>query len=99
MQGIGRMVVREQAAPKLPEQDAVRLAREVYGLTATASALPGEYDDNFHLVTQKGEQFTLKVMRPKCPSDLVNLQCRALAHVAERAPWLTLPRVDRKSVV
>lgn len=87
------MVVREQAAPKLPEQDAVRIAREVYGLTATASALPGEYDDNFHLVTQKGEQFTLKVMRPRCPSDLVDLQCRALAHVAERAPSLTLPRV------
>ena len=49
------MIVREQAAPKLPEQDAVRIAREVYGLTATASALPGEYDDNFHLIAQSGE--------------------------------------------
>ena len=32
-------------------------------------------------------------MRPKCPPDLVDLQCRALAHVAERAPSLTLPKV------
>ena len=82
----------EHAAPRLPETEAVRLARELYGLTATARKLPGEYDDNF-LITQQGEEFTLKVMRAGLPAGLIELQCQALAHAAERAPSLSLPRV------
>lgn len=87
------MVVVEHAAPKLPEQEGVRIASELYGLTATARALPGEYDDNFHLLVRSGEEFTLKVMRAGLQSDLIDLQYQALAHVAERAPLLSLPRL------
>jgi 4-aminobutyrate aminotransferase-like enzyme/Ser/Thr protein kinase RdoA (MazF antagonist) len=87
------MVVPERTAPRLPEPEAVRIARELYGLTASASPLPGEYDNNFRLVTPGGEEFVLKVMRPGCSSDLIVLQCKALAHLAQRAPSLALPRV------
>jgi len=73
----------------------VRVAGELYGLTATARRLPGEYDDNFHLVTVDGKEFTLKVMRAGLPRGLVDLQCQALAHAAERAPALSLPRPCR----
>jgi len=82
----------EHAAPRLPETEAVRLAQQLYGLTAMARKLPGEYDDNF-LITQQGEEFTLKVMRAGLPASLIDLQCKALAHAAERAPLLSLPRV------
>ena len=87
------MVVLEPMAPKLPKQEAVRIARELYGVTASASPLPGEYDNNFHLVTPRGGEFVLKVMRPGCRLDLIDLQCKALAHLAKRAPSLALPRV------
>jgi 4-aminobutyrate aminotransferase-like enzyme/Ser/Thr protein kinase RdoA (MazF antagonist) len=87
------MAFLEHEAPRLPEAEAVRIAREVYGLAAKAKALPGEYDDNFHLRAEQGGEFTLKVMRAGLESELVDLQCRALAHAAERAPALSLPRV------
>ena len=83
----------EHGAPRLTTAEAVRIAREVYGLTATAQALPGEYDDNFHLRAEPGGEFTLKVMRAGARPEFVAFQCAALAHAAERDPALYLPRV------
>jgi 4-aminobutyrate aminotransferase-like enzyme/Ser/Thr protein kinase RdoA (MazF antagonist) len=77
----------------VPEAEAVRLSREVYGLEAEARPLPGEYDANFHLTTGEGPGLVLKVMHPEREPGLVDLQCAALRHLAERAPHLTLPRV------
>src|SRR5215472_7281591 len=76
-----------------PEAEARRLAREGYGLEATARALPGEYDDNFHLTAADGRAFVLKVMHPAREPFFIDLQCKALVHLAERAPRLPLPRV------
>ena len=87
------MAFLEHGTPRLPTGDAVRIAHEVYGLTATARTLPGEYDDNFHLRAESGGELTLKVMRAGVEPELVALQCGALAHAAERAPALCMPRV------
>ena len=62
----------------LSPADAVRLAREAYGLTADARPLPGEYDDNFELETSDRGAFVLKVMHPARARPLVDLQCQAL---------------------
>src|SRR6267154_5612608 len=75
------------------EAEAVRLAQEIYGIQATARALPGEYDDNFHLAGADGRAFVLKVMHPARERSFIDLQCRALTHLAQRAPQLPLPRV------
>jgi 4-aminobutyrate aminotransferase-like enzyme/Ser/Thr protein kinase RdoA (MazF antagonist) len=72
---------------------AVRIAQDVYGLEVSARLLPGEYDDNFHVSTGDGREFVLKVMHLDRDASLIDLQCRALAHLAERAPDLPLPRV------
>jgi 4-aminobutyrate aminotransferase-like enzyme/Ser/Thr protein kinase RdoA (MazF antagonist) len=77
----------------IDEGQASALARELYGFEATARALPGEYDDNFHLIGADAGQRVLKVMHPARERSLVELQCAALEHVAARAPRLTLPRV------
>jgi 4-aminobutyrate aminotransferase-like enzyme/Ser/Thr protein kinase RdoA (MazF antagonist) len=77
----------------VPEADAVRLARDLYGLEASARALPGEHDENFHLTAADGRQLVLKIMHPARERSLVELQCAALQHVARTAPDLVLPRV------
>ena len=73
--------------------DAVRVAWDLFGLRAAARALPGEYDDNFHLTTDERAEFVLKVMHPERERAFVDLQCRALDHLAARAPALKVPRV------
>ncbi|MGH9843338.1 MAG: aminotransferase class III-fold pyridoxal phosphate-dependent enzyme [Blastocatellia bacterium] len=79
--------------PLFTEHDAVRLAREIYGISATARSLPGEYDSNFHLVTDNSREFVLKVMHEDRERGPIELQCQLLAHLAKRAPSLLLPRV------
>jgi 4-aminobutyrate aminotransferase-like enzyme/Ser/Thr protein kinase RdoA (MazF antagonist) len=77
----------------IDEHQASGLARDLYGFEAAARALPGEYDDNFHLIAADGTERVLKVMHPARERSLVDLQRAALEHIAERAPHLTLPRV------
>ncbi|HYU23172.1 MAG TPA: aminotransferase class III-fold pyridoxal phosphate-dependent enzyme [Candidatus Dormibacteraeota bacterium] len=87
------MLLEARVTQPTTEAQAVRLARELYGLETSARALPGEYDDNFHLTSAAGHAFVLKVMHPAREHSFLDLQCRALTHLAQRAPHLPLPRV------
>jgi len=87
------MLLEARVAQPTTETEAVRLARELYGLESTARTLPGEYDDNFHLTSADGREFVLKVMHPARELSFIDLQCRALRHLAQYAPQLPLPRV------
>ncbi|HTT32083.1 MAG TPA: phosphotransferase, partial [Methylomirabilota bacterium] len=87
------MLLEARVAQPTTEAEAIRLAREIYGLQATARTLPGEYDENFHLSAADGRAFVLKVMHPARERAFIELQCKALVHLAERAPQLPLPRV------
>ena len=86
------MIPEARAAQPITESEAIRLAREIYGLPASAKPLPGEYDDNFHLCSNNGQEFVLKVMHPARERSFIDLQCAALQHLAQRAPHLSLPR-------
>ena len=87
------MLLETPVARRTTEGEAAQLARELYAIEAAAKALPGEYDENFHLTERDGRAFVLKVMHPAREPGFVDLQCRALQHLAERAPQLGLPRV------
>src|SRR5216683_283380 len=87
------MLLEARVAHRVTEAEAIRLAQEIYVLVVSARALPGEYDDNFHLTAADGRTFVLKVMHPAREPSFIDLQCKALVHLAERAPQLPLPRV------
>src|SRR5438093_11833529 len=89
------MLLEARVAQPVTEAEAVRLARELYGFETSAQALPGEYDDNFHLRTSDSRAYVLKVMHPAREQSFIGMQCRALVRLAERAPHLLLPRVVR----
>lgn len=69
------------------------ILRSEWGITAELTALPGEYDLNFKAETAQGDHYVLKVMRPECDPDLVDMQVAALIHIAERARHLPFPDV------
>jgi 4-aminobutyrate aminotransferase-like enzyme/Ser/Thr protein kinase RdoA (MazF antagonist) len=88
------MLLESTAALPVTADEAVRLARELYGLRVGAEKLPGEYDDNFHLrAADDGREFVLKIMHPARDRAFVDMQCAALQHLARNAPEIALPRV------
>jgi 4-aminobutyrate aminotransferase-like enzyme/Ser/Thr protein kinase RdoA (MazF antagonist) len=87
------MMPEARVAPLLSSAEASRIARDLYSLDATARSLPGEYDDNFLLASSDGRSLVLKLMHPAREESFVDMQCRALTHLAQRAPHLALPRV------
>jgi 4-aminobutyrate aminotransferase-like enzyme/Ser/Thr protein kinase RdoA (MazF antagonist) len=87
------MLLESRVAHPVSVEEAARLARELYSIDAAARSLPGEYDDNFHLIASDGQEFVLKVMHPARARSFIDLQCRALQHLAGRAAGLLLPRV------
>jgi len=79
-------------------QDASRIALELYGLHAKARTLPGERDYNFHLRTGAGQEFVLKIAPAAEQRNILDLQNRALEHLAAYDPSLLLPQVCATSL-
>jgi 4-aminobutyrate aminotransferase-like enzyme/Ser/Thr protein kinase RdoA (MazF antagonist) len=87
------MIPEARVAQPVTEAEAVRVAREIFSLEVSAKSLPGEYDDNFHLMSADGREFVLKIMHPAREQSFVEMQCQALQDLAHRASHLALPRV------
>jgi len=85
--------VTVDTTPRFAVADAVGFAHEIYGLTAAASILPSERDQNFALNAVTAEKYVLKIAKSDEERSVLELQNAALAHAAERAPDLALPRL------
>ena len=79
--------------PLFTTQDANCIAGELYGLHATAQTLPGELDHNFYLRDEAGREFMLKISHTAEQGNILDLQNKALEHLAAHDPSLLLPRV------
>jgi Ser/Thr protein kinase RdoA (MazF antagonist) len=79
-----------QQAPQLSVAEAERLARDIYGLAASASPLPSERDQNFLLESTAGTgglgtgRFVLKIANATEDRAMLEAQNAAMAHVAAR---------------
>ncbi|HEY7545403.1 MAG TPA: phosphotransferase, partial [Blastocatellia bacterium] len=71
-------------APTFSIEDATALAQKLYGISATASSLPSERDQNFLLQTQTGEKVVLKIANSTEDRALLDAQQRAMMRVNER---------------
>ncbi len=67
--------------------------QQFWGIDARLTPLDGEYDLNFRVDTAGGPPLILKVMRRGCDPALIDLQIKALIHVANLAPEVPMPRV------
>ncbi len=80
-----------QHAPRFDAAAAVEIARDRYGLEATATPLPSERDQNFLLETTAGQRFVLKIANATESRALLEAQNAALAHLEPRVDFC--PRV------
>ncbi|MGB1238828.1 MAG: aminotransferase class III-fold pyridoxal phosphate-dependent enzyme [Pseudomonadales bacterium] len=68
-----------------------QVLKEIWGIDVQLRPLDGEYDLNF--LTTGDCDGVLKVMRPNCEEDFIDLQCRTFDHLRQHAPNLPVPDV------
>jgi 4-aminobutyrate aminotransferase-like enzyme/Ser/Thr protein kinase RdoA (MazF antagonist) len=78
--------------------EAERIARDLYGLAVTISALPGERDCNFRLRTADApgagaREFVLKVLDLATDAESTDCLVSVLDHLAEQDAALPVPRL------
>jgi Ser/Thr protein kinase RdoA (MazF antagonist) len=81
--------------PVLSDDDAVALARDLYGIDGKVRRLTSERDTNFHLLAVDGRGYVLKVANAAEPADITNFQTEALLHIERKDPSIPVPRVVR----
>jgi 4-aminobutyrate aminotransferase-like enzyme/Ser/Thr protein kinase RdoA (MazF antagonist) len=91
------------ARPSLHPAEAERIARDLYGLAVTISALPGERDCNFRLRTANApgadapgtdtREFVLKILDVATDADSTDCLVSVLDHLAEQDAALPVPRL------
>ncbi len=67
---------------RISEEQAQKIALELFGKKGTVHALPGELDFNFKIQTDE-EAFILKVSRPNEDEDYIDFQSKILVHVSK----------------
>jgi Ser/Thr protein kinase RdoA (MazF antagonist) len=85
--------VLEEPAPAFSTAQTEEIARRVFDLRASAQPLASERDQNFHLRAEDGSEWVLKVANPAEDPSILDMQTRALLHIAQVDPKLAVPRV------
>jgi 4-aminobutyrate aminotransferase-like enzyme/Ser/Thr protein kinase RdoA (MazF antagonist) len=92
-QSSGKALTLVEQAPKFAAADAVGVAEELYGIAAVAQELPSERDQNFLLRGPAGREFVLKLANAAEQESILDLQNRALEHLATRLEGVEVPRL------
>ncbi|CAM5183337.1 Homoserine kinase [Castellaniella defragrans] len=79
--------------PEVSAEQARKIALRHYGLSASATTFISERDRNFHLLTDAGEHYVLKVTNSAEDPQAALFQSEALREIARRDPALPVPRV------
>jgi hydroxylysine kinase len=83
----------EEPAPAFSTAQAEEIAARGFDLRASARPLASERDQNFHLRAEDDSEWVLKIANPAEDPAILDMQTRALLHVARVDPDLNVPRV------
>jgi 4-aminobutyrate aminotransferase-like enzyme/Ser/Thr protein kinase RdoA (MazF antagonist) len=85
--------VLEARAPAFSTQEAEAIARRAFDIQVSAHPLDSERDQNFRLRAENGSEWVLKIANPAENPALLDMQTKALLHIAQVDPSLGIPRV------
>jgi 4-aminobutyrate aminotransferase-like enzyme/Ser/Thr protein kinase RdoA (MazF antagonist) len=83
----------ETPVPSFSSQHVKDIAKKYYGLTGKLFPLDSERDQNFRIKTKTGDQFIIKIANSAENPEIIDMQLKALEHIAYTDPELPVPEV------
>jgi len=90
---LDRKSVLETQSPKFNLEHVKILANKLYGLTGNLFPLASERDQNIGISTDVGEQYVIKIANSAEDPAIIDMQLKALEHIAKVDPQLPVPKV------
>ncbi|MCP4692080.1 MAG: aminotransferase class III-fold pyridoxal phosphate-dependent enzyme [Desulfobacterales bacterium] len=87
----------EAKAPAFSAEEAAEIALRAFDIQASAHPMGSERDQNFRLSAGDGRQWVLKIANPAENPAIIDMQTKALLHIARVDPELAIPRVKTTS--
>jgi Ser/Thr protein kinase RdoA (MazF antagonist) len=87
------MSVLEAKAPAFSIEEAEKVAERFFGVSGSARALGSERDQNFHLRSEDGREYVLKIANPAEDPAVLDFQTQALLHIARVNPEVPVPHI------
>jgi len=85
--------VLEAKAPAFSVAEAEEFAKRFFGVSGSTRALVSERDQNFHLRSDEGCEYVLKIANPAEDPAVLDFQTQALLHIARVNPELPVPHL------
>jgi 4-aminobutyrate aminotransferase-like enzyme/Ser/Thr protein kinase RdoA (MazF antagonist) len=79
--------------PRFTEEEARRLARDLYGLKGGLIELPSERDQNFHVRAESGREFVLKIANAAEKKEVLEFQSQAVRRLKSEVSQIAWPEV------
>ena len=89
------MAFVERKRPQFTEREALEIAQSLYRVSGDLKELPSERDQNFHIRDDSGKEFVLKIASTLEPQDTLEMQNKAMEHVAARTDFAFTQRICR----
>jgi hydroxylysine kinase len=87
--------VLETAVPVAAADEVKAIALQHFGIRGEPTRLPGERDSNFHVRTEDGNHFLLRISNPIEDRQVTDFQTKLLLHIEQTDPSLPVPRIVR----
>src|SRR5919112_3873570 len=87
--------VLETAVPVAAAEEVRAIALQHFGVRSNPTRLPGERDSNFHIRTEDGNHFLLRISNPVEDRQVTDFQTKLLLHIEQADPSLPVPRIIR----
>ncbi|QRM35754.1 phosphotransferase [Microvirga sp. VF16] len=87
--------VLETAVPVAAGEEVKAIALQHFGIRGEPTRLPGERDSNFHIRTEEGDHFLLRISNPVEDRQVTDFQTKLLLHIEQTDPLLPVPRIVR----
>jgi Ser/Thr protein kinase RdoA (MazF antagonist) len=85
--------ILETQSPSFTIEQVKDIADQLYGLTGNLFPLASERDQNFRISTEVGDQFVIKIANSAEHPAIIDMQLKALEHIAKLDPELPVPEV------